>query len=121
YRGANQAIAGFLGESGFEAIRPDGHRQQGIAVVLTDLVPSEFALAVTFIIVGIGLDDVAGGLCRPPRPPAAASGQEGRSNCRRSTWSGQAHAPAWSSAPQRSTRCRKCPPPTRYRRRWPIG
>src|SRR5437870_4575147 len=51
-------VAGFLGESGFEAIRPDVQRQQGVAVELTDLVPGEFALAVIFIVVGIGLDDM---------------------------------------------------------------
>ena len=58
HRRADQAVAGLLGESGLEAVRPDIERQQGIAVELTDLVPGEFALAVIFVVLGIGLDDM---------------------------------------------------------------
>src|SRR5262245_4232544 len=58
HRRPDEAVTGFLGEAGLEAVGSDRHGEQGIAVVLTDLVPGEFTLAVIFVVFGIGVDDV---------------------------------------------------------------
>ena len=54
HRRADQAVAGFLGESGLQAVGADLHRQKRIAVLLSDLVPGEFGLAEYFIELRIG-------------------------------------------------------------------
>src|SRR5262249_61803838 len=82
YRRADQTVAGLLSETGFEAIRPEIHVEQGVAVELADLVPGEFALAVIFVIVGIGLDHMAGEFCELGRGPWLAWGGERRPSCR---------------------------------------
>ena len=57
-RRADQAIARVLRVAGLHAIGAWIVDQQGVAILLADLVPGEFALAVIFVVFGISLDDV---------------------------------------------------------------
>ena len=59
HRGADQIVAGLVGEAGLHAVGAIDGAEQRIAVLLADLVPGEFALAEPFVVVGIVQDDVA--------------------------------------------------------------
>src|ERR1700720_2991474 len=50
HRRADETVARFLGEAGLEAVGADIHGEQGIAVLLADLVPGELALVVILIV-----------------------------------------------------------------------
>ncbi len=62
HRRADQAVAAVDGEAGLEAVGPDVHREQRIAILLADLVPGELGLAEILVVGRIGADDVAGEL-----------------------------------------------------------
>src|SRR5262249_32517593 len=46
HRRSDQTVSRFLGEPRFEAVGADAHGKQRVAIVLPDLVPGEFVLAV---------------------------------------------------------------------------
>ena len=121
-RPSRQAVAGLLGEAGLQPVGADVHGEQRIAVVLADLVPGELALAVDLVEVRIGLDDVPREPGELARGHQLLAGRAGRSNCRRSTWSGRARgARLVISSAKLPARCRRCPPPARCRRRCRTG
>ena len=57
--GADHAVAALLGVAGLQAVGARHRIQQWIAVLLPDLVPSEFLLAEQFVHVRVSQDDVA--------------------------------------------------------------
>ena len=94
HRRADETIARFLGEAGLEAVRTDREGQQRVAIVLANLVPGEFALAIVLII-GIGLDDVPRELRRARGSRCLGSGRP--FELPKVDWPAD-FAPAWSSA-----------------------